>query len=260
MPDPSDAWARALTGDRDAFNEAIAPYQDTLLDAARRQVDVHRQTGRLSADDLTPEELAGETLVRAYDRRETYDASRMPMRTWLLGLQTRTLARLARDEAEHDGRTPLSLDEPLPTGADTDAVEEAFYEFREPFDVLTYADILPGSVAADADAVEQGTSTLTDDDDNPDGPTDGRDGDNALTEDAQADRLARAHHAALLHDEFDLSLHEVARIFDASLKDTAEEVNAARAGLRERMGSSPDASGDDPAVDSYTGDPLPDEG
>ena len=257
MPDPSDAWTRALTGDRDAFEEAVAPYQDTLLDAARRQVAAQRETGRLAADALTPEELAGETLVRAYDRRETFDADRMPMRTWLLGLQTRTLARLARDEARHDGRTPISLDAPVPTGEDTDAVEEAFYEFREPFDVLTYGDLVPGTIAADAEPVEQGTSTLTDDDDNPYGPTDGE-GENALTEDAQADRLGRARQAALLHDEFELSLHEVARIFDASLKDTAENVNAARAGLRERMGSAPDASGDDPAVDSYTGDPLPD--
>ena len=257
MPDPSDAWTRALTGDRDAFEEAVAPYQDTLLDAARRQVAAQRETGRLAADALTPEELAGETLVRAYDRRETFDADRMPMRTWLLGLQTRTLARLARDEARHDGRTPISLDAPVPTGEDTDAVEEAFYEFREPFDVLTYGDLVPGTIAADAEPVEQGTSTLTDDDDNPYGPTDGE-GENALTEDAQADRLGRARQAALLHDAFELSLHEVARIFDASLKDTAENVNAARAGLRERMGSAPDASGDDPAVDSYTGDPLPD--
>lgn len=257
MPDPSDAWPRALAGDRDAFEEAVAPYQDTLLDAARRQVDVQRQTGLMSADSLTPEELTGETLVRAYDRRETYDAGRLPLRAWLLGLQTRTLMRLARDEARYDSRTPISLDQPVPTGEDTDAVEEAFYEFREPFDVLTYGDLVPGTIAADADAVEQGTSDLTDDDDNPYGPTDGE-APNALTEDAQADRLGRAHQALLLHDEFDLSLQEVARIFDASIKDVAENVSAARAGLLERMGSEPDASGSDPAVDSYTGDPLPD--
>ena len=73
MPDPPDAWTRALTGDRDAFDEAIAPYQDTLLAAARRQVDVQRRIRRLSADGLTPEELVGETLVRAYDGRD--DAS-----------------------------------------------------------------------------------------------------------------------------------------------------------------------------------------
>ncbi len=257
MPDPSDAWTRALAGDRDAFTEATAPYQDTLLDAARRQVEVQRQNGGMSADSLTPEELVGETLVRAYDRRETFDADRMPMRAWLLGLQTRTLMRLARAEAQYDDRTPISLDAPVPTGADTDAVEEAFYEFREPFDVLTYGDIVPGTIAADADPVEQGTSDLTNDDDNPYGPTDGE-GPNALTEDPLADRIGRVHQALLLHDEFELSLQEVASIFDESIKSVAENVNAARAGLLERMGSEPDASGDDPAVDSYTGDPLPD--
>ena len=257
MSDPSDVWTHALTGDRDAFAEATAPFQETLLDAARRQVEVQQATGALTADDLTPEELVGETLVRAFDGRAAYDADRMPLRTWLLGLQTRTLARIARAEAAYDDRNGLSLDEPVPTGEEQDAVEEAFYEFRDPFDVLTYADLVPGTVAADASDTEQGTSTLTDDDDNPDDPTDGR-SDNALTGDADADRMARAHHAALLHDEFDLSLAEVARIFDESLKDTAENVNAARAGLRARTGSADDRSGDDPAVDSYTGDALPD--
>ena len=260
MPASSDAWRRALTGDRDAFTEATAPHQETLLAAARRQVEVQRASGLLSADDLTPEELAGETLVRAFDGRAGYDADQMSLRAWLLGLQIRTLARLTRQEAAYDARRAISLDEVVPTGEDQDAVEEAFYEFREPFDVLTYGDLVPGAIAADASAVEQGTSTLTDDDDNPDGPTDGR-GDSpvgALTDDPDADRRARAHQAALLHDEFDLSLAEVARIFDESLKDTAENVNAARAGFRERFGSAEDLSGDDPAVDSYTGDPLPD--
>ena len=258
MPDPSDAWTRALTGDRDAFAEATAPHQETLLAAARRQIALQQSLGGFAPDALTPEELTGETLVRAFDRRDRYDAGQMGLRAWLLGLQTRALARLARQEAEYDDRTPLSLDEPVPTGEEQDAVEEAFYEFREPFDVLTYRDLVPASVASDAAATEQGTSTLTDDDDNPDGPTDGRGDANALTDDADADRMARSHQAALLHDEFDLSLAEVARIFDESLKDTAENVNAARVGLRERIGSAADASGGDPAVDSYTGDPLPD--
>ncbi|HEX8385946.1 MAG TPA: hypothetical protein VF576_07165 [Rubricoccaceae bacterium] len=259
MPDPSDAWRRALTGDRDAFTEATAPHQDVLLTAARRQVEVQRQSGLLGADDLTPEELVGETLVVAFDRRASYDADQMGLRAWLLGLQTRQLARLARAESRHAARNAVSLDEEVPTQRNQDTTDEEFWEFREPFDVLTYGDLVPGSVPADADATEQGVTTLTDDDDNPDGPTDGRDdGPNALTADADADRLARAHHAALLHDEFDLSLAEVARIFDESLKATAENLGLARTTLRERIGSEEDYSGDDPAVDSYTGDPLPD--
>ena len=41
------------------------------------------------------------------------------------------------------------------------------------------------------------------------------------------------------------------------VKDTAEDLELARAGLRARIGYEDDYSGDDPAVDSYTGDPLP---
>ncbi|HEX8298592.1 MAG TPA: sigma factor, partial [Rubricoccaceae bacterium] len=137
MPDPSDAWRRALTGDRDAFTEATAPYQETLLTAARRQVQVQREAGTLVESDLTPEELVGETLVRAFDGRAFYDADQMSFRGWLLGLQTRTLARLARDESRHAARSAVSLDEEVPTGANQDTTDEEFWEFHEPFDVLT---------------------------------------------------------------------------------------------------------------------------
>ena len=43
---------------------------------------------------------------------------------------------------------------------------------------------------------------------------------------------------------------------DASLKDTAENLNLARASIRERIGSAPLPSDPDDAVDSYTGDPV----
>ena len=62
----------------------------------------------------------------------------------------------------------------------------------------------------------------------------------------------------VLHDEFEVSLPEVAQILDASLKDTAAAMNLAREGLLTRLGSTDDAHDDDPAIDSYTGDPLPD--
>ena len=241
----AETWRRALDGDRDAFNDALAPHLDTLRQAAERQLAVERDlvTGDPTGPgpvDLTPDELVGETMVRAWDRRERFDGDRMGMRAWLLGLQTRTLARVSRRENRYADRKVISLDDELPVNPAQDAVEEDFYEFRQPFDVDTYEEVIPGSEPDDVTALD---GDLTDDE---------RD---ALA-DARFD--ADAAQAVVLHDEFEVSLSEVAQILNASLKDAAAEMNLAREGLLARMGSADDGHDDDPAVDSYTGDPLPD--
>ncbi|MDT0631141.1 sigma factor [Rubrivirga sp. S365] len=247
---PADAWRRALDGDRDAFNDAIAPYQDDLMAAAARQLDIERaavddtpadDTGTLV--DLTTEELVGETLVRAWERRGRYDADRMSFRAWLLGLQTRALARYARQEDRYAERKMISLDEELPTGEEHDAVEESFYEFRQPFDVDTYEEIVPSTTPEDVSVEGYAEADLS--------PQD---------RDLLADATFRgaARQVTVLHDEFEVSLPEAAQIINASLKDTAAMLNLAREGLLDRYGSVRDDHDDDPAVDSYTGDPLPD--
>ena len=243
----SETWRRALDGDRDAFNEALSPYTDTLLQAADRQLAVERDlvTGEplagQAAVDLTPEELVGETLVRAWERRERFDADRLAMRPWLLGLQTRSLARIARREARYTDRKAVSLDAELPVDPSQDAVEEDFYEFRQPFDVDTYEEVIAGSVQGNPGGQGLDAADLSDD--------------AAL---AASDFGPDAAQAVVLHDEFDVSLSEVAQILNASLKDAAAEMNLAREGMMARMGSVDDEHDDDPATDSYTGDPLPD--
>ena len=243
MTDPSpELWRRAREGDRDAFTEATAPFQDALMRAAERQVELRRADG-LAENALTPQELVGETLVRAFDLRDRYEASGLGFRAWLLGLQTRSLARLTREDALYAERKAISLDAVVPTGEDQDAVEEAFYEFRQPYDVTTYAELFAGSEPADVELSEDRLAE-------------------ARLSDAERDALADAElepagrDAVLLHDEFELSLAETAQILDASMQDTAAAVNAARVTLRQRLGSTDDLAGDDPTTDSYTGDPI----
>ena len=241
-----ETWRRALDGDRDAFNDALSPYLATLHDAAERQLAVERDlvSGEPvegeSAVDMTPDELVGETMVRAWDLRSRFDGDRLPMRAWLLGLQTRSLARISRREERYTQRKAFSLDDELPVNEDQDAVGEDFYEFRQPFDVDTYEEITAGTAPADVTMLD---GDLSDDE---------RD---AL---ADAEFDLDAAHAAVLHDEFEVSLSEVAQILNASLKDAAAEMNLAREGMLTRLGSIDDDPADDDAVDSYTGDPLPD--
>lgn len=234
---PSAAdWQRALAGDRDAFERALAPYQETLLEHARRQVARYEAEGALGPQDLTPEELFGEMLLRAWQNRTGFAPERMRFAAWLTGLQHRALVRFLREENRHAARRAFSLTDEVPSGEAQDAVQDTWYEFRQPFDVTTYDELIPGSAPDDV--------ALAD-----------------LPDDERAAYLADAldetqRSALLLHDEFDLSLAEVAQILDASLKDTAEAVGAARASLRARLGSVALSDDDEPATDSYTGEPV----
>ena len=243
----ADVWRRALDGDRDAFEDALSPHLDTLRKAADRQLAVERDlvSGEPLAGeattDLTPDELVGEAMVQAWDRRDRFDADRMSLRAWLLGLQTRSLVRISQRENRYTERKAISLDAEVPVNESQDAVEEDFYEFRQPFDVDTYEEI---TASAEPDDVTMMDSDELSDDDRA-----------AL---ADASFGVDAAQAVVLHDEFEVSLSEVAQILNASLKDAAAEMNLAREGMLARLGSADDAHDDDPAVDSYTGDPLPD--
>jgi len=245
---PDDAlWERAIGGDRDAFEAAVAPLHDDLLRFARRQVGLQRRLGQLSPDELTPEELMGDGLVAAYERRDRFDPERMRFRAWLLGLQHRALVRTLRLEARHAARNAISLNEEVPHNESQDAVEEALYEFRQPFDVTTYEELIAGSAPADVeitfDAQGHAPSRLTEQE-------------RAFIEREDVDLSTDARQVVLFHDEFELSLPEVAQILDYSLKDTAEALNLARASLRSYVGSVEDLSEEGDGIDSYTGEPV----
>ena len=238
---PSDLWNRALGGDRDAFEEALEPHNDTLMEAARRKIAARIDEGTLREDTLTPEELAGETLIRAYDLRSGFDPALMSFRAWLLGIQYRTLNRLLRDEHAYDDQKAISLDDEVPTNERYDAVEEDFYEFRQPFDVTTYEDIIPSQQPDDVEIDPRGRSLSPDE-----------------LEVLEASGLpAEQRHLVEFHDEFGLSLSEIAQIMEYSLQDTAEALNGARMHVRQYIGSTDEnQTAEDDPIDSYTGEPI----
>jgi len=232
----SEDWTQALSGDRDAFERVLEPFREELLADAAREVAYLRATGALRPDQLTPEELVGETLLRAWDLRSKYPADRLSMRAWLLGLQHRSIIRVMHFERQYDDRKAISLQEEVPIRPEDDHVEEDLYEFNQPFDVTTFDELLAGSMPADVevDLDRNGQpvgdhSTLTDEE---------RSLIDSATLDGRLDGVSRR--AVLLHDEFSLGLSEVAQILNSSLKDTAEAVNMARTRLREHVGSQDD--------------------
>lgn len=238
---PSDLWDRALGGDRDAFEEALVPHNDTLMEAARRKIAARTDAGELREGALTPEELVGETLIRAYDLRSGFDAGQMSFRAWLLGIQYRTLNRLLRDEHAYDDQKAISLDDEVPANERYDAVEEDFYEFRQPFDVTTYEELIPSQQPEDVEIDPRGRSLSQDELDY-----------------LEASGLsAERRHLVEFHDEFELSLSEIAQIMEYSLQDTAEALGEARMHVRQYIGSTDeDQTAEDDPIDSYTGEPV----
>lgn len=245
-PDPG-LWARARDGDRDAFEAAIEPLYDDLLDFAERQVRLQYKVGQLSRDELNAKELVGEGMVAAFDQRARFDPEQMRFRAWLLGLQFRALARILQREARYATRKALSLDERVPQNQDQDAVGEALYEFDLPYDITTYEELIAGSAPADVE-IELGQ----------DGHrlADLTDAERSLLEQADFDLPEDARQVVLLHNEFRLTLPEVAQILAYSLKDTAEALNLARTTLRQQIGSVALPEDESDAIDSYTGDPI----
>lgn len=238
----TDLWQRALDGDRDAFEEALAPHQDTLVDAARRKISARLAQGDLRERMLTPEELAGATLVRAFDNRTRYNPDQMSLRAWLLGIQYRELNRIVRDERNYDTQKAISLDAEVPI-QEVDGVEEEFYEFHQPFDVTTYEEMIPSQQPADIEIDPRGRSLTQDE----------------LDYLEASGLVGEQRHIIEFHDEFELSLPEIAQIMEYSLQDTAEALGEARVHLRHYIGST-DANvvADDDPIDSYTGEPIRD--
>ncbi len=239
-PDP-DLWQRALDGNRDAFESAIEPHRDTLIDTARRKIAARVAEGDLADRALTAEELAGETLIRAFDGRKRYQPEQMSFRAWLLGLQFRALNRLVRSEQTYNRQKAISLDAEVPATEEQDAVEEEFYEFYQPFDVTTYEEMIPSQQPADVEIDPRGRSLTQDE----------------LDYLESSGMSANQRQLVEFHDEFALTLPEIAQIMEYSLQDTAEALGEARVHLRQYIGSTDvDDVAEDEPIDSYTGEPI----
>ena len=249
-----DGWDDALAGDRDAFEAAIAPFQDDLLRAARAEVETHRKNGDLMRQDLTPEELYGEALLAAYERRESFDPARFTLRGWMIGLLHRTALTVASEEARYRLRKAFSLDQEVPDGADENTVQEQLFEFHQPDDITTFGELVAGSQPGDVEVApnELDEARLTDEE--------RAKLDEAIDEGALS---GTDRHVLLFHDDYALSISETAQILGASLQDTAAAINGARMSLRQYANEAGGDEGEplpedpDDAVDSYTGDPVP---
>ena len=133
-------WKAALRGDRAAFQATVAPHLGELLGAARRELSYRVALGNFGADDLTPEELVGEALLRAWQDRYRRPSS-LGVKVWLLALLFRVARDLARREAGLRRIPTDSLEALVPPEPIYDDDEE-FWEWYQPDELTRWEDVV----------------------------------------------------------------------------------------------------------------------
>jgi RNA polymerase sigma-70 factor (ECF subfamily) len=133
-------WKAALRGDRAAFQATVAPHLEELLGAARRELSYRVALGNFGADDLTPEELVGEALLRAWQDRYRRPSS-LEVKVWLLALLFRVARDLARREAGLRRIPTESLEALVPPEPIYDDDEE-FWEWYQPDELTRWEDVV----------------------------------------------------------------------------------------------------------------------
>lgn len=217
--EPQADWQDAMDADdREAFQTAARPYLDGLITAARHDLEYYVEMGELHEDDFTPEEIAGETLIYAWDHRDKRPDA-VSLKGWLLSTQYRLLRGMVREAMTYREQKSLSLDERIPPDAKAQGQQERFQYGYQPEAEITWEDVTPGAEPVDLNAPlssEEGVN-------NPD------------TFHLDPDE----RHAVMMHDEFEMDLEEVAFTMERNVQDTAALLERARTSLRERQGAAP---------------------
>jgi RNA polymerase sigma factor (sigma-70 family) len=157
---PDDDWTAALRGDRIAFEKVVSLHLPALLDAARRELRYRIALGDLGTDDLTPEGLVGEGLIRAWQDRQHLPPT-LSVRAWLLALLFRVAKSLVRREGRFRKMARLSLE---PAGSPEPVYDEGegIWKWQQPDDLVASVDVLeepvmtPEDVAASDEQLVRG--------------------------------------------------------------------------------------------------------
>lgn len=206
---PAQNWEEILErSNQDEFQRLVEPYTEIMLRSARRDLNFYREQEVLHEDDFTPEEIVGEALIHAWQHRDVRP-EKMSLQAWLLGTQHRVTRGLVNRLRGYRHEKNISLDEPVPTDPDAQDTQEWFWDWYQPEQELTWEDVIP---ASDPEDIEVSLGGDRED----------------LLEDVDA------RHAIVLHDEFEMSLPEVAFTINRSPEAVADLIERARAGMAKR--------------------------
>ena len=214
-------WQQVLReGDRDEFEALVRPHLEDLLQACRQELEFYAEHDRIHGDDFTEEEIAGETLIQAWEHR-LQRPEQMTLRGWLLGTQHRILRKLVQDEEDYRHSKAISFDDELPKPQAGEDARERFSDLYQSDEPNTWEDVTPGQTPVDYEIdmdEERPTSS----------PSIGR-------------------HVVMMHDEFEMSLPEVAFTMQMGVREMAKHLESARTTGFERGEETPAEPTDEPA-------------
>ncbi len=160
-PAVDETWRKVLAGDKDAYRRLTEPHLPELTAAAAREVRYRRAVGDLRPQDLTADELVGETLTRGWRDRSRKPAN-LDVRPWLLGLAFKVLESIVRSERRARRLAGVSLDAPVEDEIEAaDATDEEFWEWYQPDNVTLWEDVIPAEELAPEDIDDERTYQLT---------------------------------------------------------------------------------------------------
>jgi len=160
-PAVDEAWRKVLAGDKDGYRRLVEPHLPELMAAAARELRYRRAVGDLRPQDLTADELVGETLARGW-RDRARRPQELEMRAWLLGLEFKVLESIVRSERRARRLAGVSLEAPVDDPAQAaDATDEEFWEWYQPDDATRWEDVIPAQDLEPADLSDERTYRLT---------------------------------------------------------------------------------------------------
>ncbi|MBW1998176.1 MAG: hypothetical protein JRJ29_09460 [Deltaproteobacteria bacterium] len=203
-------WEAALKGDRSAFNRLAEPYLDDLKRFAEREIRYHQYLGHFPEDDLKPEDLVGEALLRAWRARRNRPRD-ISMKAWLLGILQRVVQREVWKQVRLENVETISLEAPVPSdnGSDDD---QSFWEWHQPDDFTRWEDVIEDRSILPEEAVE-------------------------FEEEEIYDLPPRSRKVLLLHERDRLPPQEVAYVMNLSVKETLDALGSAREEVKRKKGT-----------------------
>ncbi len=146
-------WEKVLKGDRDTFKRITEPFLTELIDAAGREIRYQVFLDKLDEDTLTPEELIGETLIRAWEHRAKRPDG-MSLKGWLLAVQRLTLGRIMAKEKDFRRYADISLESPIPKEPIYDD-GASYWEWHQPDDFNRWEDLIPDDMPTPEEMVAE---------------------------------------------------------------------------------------------------------
>ncbi len=133
-------WAKAVAGDREAFNRLVDPLTEELLEAARRELDYFTAVGDIPEDATTPHDIVAEVLLRAWRNRRRR-IPEMRLKAWLLAILYRVVDEIAARERRRERIAEAAAD----FHPDVPPLEdpEGFWEWFQPEDTPVGEPLMP---------------------------------------------------------------------------------------------------------------------